>query len=144
MHKFLVPKLVLFFVNHKRIINLGLNFWWRERGGGSQHTNQPKTKQCSHLHPLIPWARGGSTAAVAAAATAAAKLLLCVTAVATKTPLATAMAGARTTINNQLSMVAEMAMEMATMTGTLANKNRGNGGGGVKRPQQEIQLINVL
>jgi hypothetical protein len=41
---------------------------------------------------------------------------LCGSAVATKTPAATAMAGAQTTINNQLKATAATAMEMATMT----------------------------
>ncbi len=53
-----VPKINFVYMNHKCIINLWLNFWWRERGVGSQHTNWPKTKQCSHLHPLIHWCPG--------------------------------------------------------------------------------------
>ncbi len=38
---------------HKQ--TLWLNIWWWEWRGGSQHTNQPKTKHCSHLCPLICW-----------------------------------------------------------------------------------------
>jgi hypothetical protein len=95
------PKTNFVFVNHKCIINSGLDFWWWERGGGSQHTNQPNTKQCTHLHPLIRWARSGRAAAGAAAA-AAAKQLLCPAAVATKKPVATAMAGGG---NNQQSTI---------------------------------------
>jgi hypothetical protein len=69
---------------------------WRQLGSGSL--------------AAAAWRRqlgGGSLGA--AAATAA-------TAVATKTPAVTAMAGAQTTINNQLKAVAETGMEMVTMT----------------------------
>ncbi len=95
------PKTNFVFVNHKCIINSWLNFWWRERGGDSQHTNQPKTKQCTHLCPLIRWARGGRAAAGAAAA-AAAKQPPRPAMVATKTPVATAMVGGG---NNQWSTI---------------------------------------
>jgi hypothetical protein len=51
---------------------------------------------------------GGSRAAEAV-------LLLCAATVATKTPAATAMEGAQTTINNPLKAVEATATEMATM-----------------------------
>jgi hypothetical protein len=69
------------------------------RGVGSLHTNQPKTKQFTHLCPLIGWAHGGR-AATGAAAAAAAKQPPRPAAVATKTPVATAMVGGG---NNQQS-----------------------------------------
>jgi hypothetical protein len=71
------------------------------RGVGSQHTNQPKTKQCTHLCPLIRWARGGRAAAGAAAA-AAAKQPPRPAAVAMKTPVVTAMVQGG---NNQQSTI---------------------------------------
>jgi hypothetical protein len=49
--------------------------------------------------------------------------------VATKTLAATAMAGAQTTINNQLKAVAAKAKETATMTAMTTNENKGNEGG---------------
>ncbi len=85
-------------------------------------------------------------AAMASAATAADKLQPRAAAVATKTPLAIAMEGAQTTINNQLKLAAAMATEMAMMTATMKNEKEdvssgggslaaawrqgGNGGGG--------------
>jgi hypothetical protein len=51
------PKTNFVFVNHKHIIYSWLDFWWRERGGGSQHTNQSKIKQLSQSsssHLLVP------------------------------------------------------------------------------------------
>jgi hypothetical protein len=95
------PKTNFVFVNHKRIINLWLNFWWWERGGGSQHTNQPKTKQCTHHCPLIRWVRSGMLTAGGAAA-AAAKQPPHPAAVAMKTPGVTAMVGGG---NNQKSTI---------------------------------------
>jgi hypothetical protein len=71
------------------------------RGVGSQHTNQQKTKQCTHLRPLIRWARG-SRAAARAAAAAAAKQPPSPAAMATKTLVATAMVGGG---NNQQSTI---------------------------------------
>jgi hypothetical protein len=47
-----------------------------------------------------------------------------------KTPVATAMAGAQITINNQLKTAATMAMETATMTATTTTENKGNGSSG--------------
>jgi hypothetical protein len=67
----------------------------RQQGGGSA--------------VAVWWHRGISSVAGAA-------LLPHATAVATKTPASTAMAGAQTTINNQLNVVAATVMEMATMT----------------------------
>jgi hypothetical protein len=63
------------------------------------------------------------------AATATNKLPLHAAMVAPKTPVATVMAGAQTTINNQLKLVAAMAMEMATMTATTKNEKEDNNGG---------------
>jgi hypothetical protein len=71
------------------------------RGVGSQLTNQPKTKQCNHLCPLIRWAHGGRVTAWVAAA-AAAKQPPRPAAVATKTPVAAAMVGGG---NNQQSSI---------------------------------------
>jgi hypothetical protein len=58
------------------------------------------------------------------AATAANKLPPRATAVATKTPAAIVMAGAQTTINNQLKLAAAMATETAMMTATRKNEKR--------------------
>jgi hypothetical protein len=56
---------------------------------------------------------------------------LCGSTVATKTPAATAMAGAQTTINNQLKAAAATVMETATMTATTkTNKWRQHSIGG--------------
>jgi hypothetical protein len=63
----------------------------------------------------------GSTTAVGMAAAAAATAMLTprTAAVATKTPAATAMAGAHTTINNQLREAAAMATETVAMKATM-------------------------
>ncbi len=51
-------------------------------------------------------------------------------AVATKTPVETAMAGGKTTINNQLKVAAAMATETVMMKATATTmKMKGNGGG---------------
>ncbi len=77
-----------------------------------------------------------------AAATTPTKLLPRAAAVVMKTPAATAMAGAQTTIKNKQKLLAAMATEMATMTATMTNEKKmtaavvaawqqrsGNGGG---------------
>ncbi len=61
-----------------------------------------------------PWQRGGGGHGRGSHLTAV--LPPRAAAVAKKTPVATAMAGSQTTINNQLKAVAAMAMETATMT----------------------------
>ncbi len=61
--------------------------------------------------PIFVHSSAERVAAVPAAAAAAAKLLPHTAVVATKTLAATAMAGAQTTMNNQLKAVAATAME---------------------------------
>jgi hypothetical protein len=51
-------------------------------------------------------------------------------AVATKSPAVIAMAGAQTTINNQLKLAAAMATETMTMTAMTKNEKEDDGGGG--------------
>ncbi len=73
------------------------------------------------------WQLGGGSLAVAGAAAVARRRRpawrwrrkLGGSAVATKTPVATLMAGAQTTINNQLQAVVATATETATMTATM-------------------------
>ncbi len=60
---------------------------------------------------------------MAAAAAATAVLQPRATAVETKTPVGTAMAGKQITINNQLKAVAATATETATMTATRMTKS---------------------
>jgi hypothetical protein len=116
------PKINFVFVNRKHIINLWLDFRWREMGGGLLHTNRPSNAT------IFVHSSAGRAAAVAGAAAAAAKLLPRTAMVAMKTPAATAMAGAQTTINNQLKAVAATAIETALMRATTTNENKANNG----------------
>ncbi len=95
--------------------------------GGVAHSTP--TDQKPSNAPIFVNSSAGHGAPVAAAAAATAKLLPCTAGVATKTPAVTVMAGAQTTITNQLKVVAARAMEMATMRATKINENKGKGGG---------------
>jgi hypothetical protein len=75
---------------------------------------------------------GGGSAAVTAA-----KLPQHAAMVATKTLVATAIAGAQTAINNQLKAMAAPVMEMVTMTATTMNENKDNGGGSLVAARQQ-------
>ncbi len=69
------------------------------------------TNQKPSNAPIFVHSSTGSAAGVAAAAAAAAKLLPRAAVAEMKTPAATAMVEAQTTINNQLRAVAAMATE---------------------------------
>jgi hypothetical protein len=90
--------------------------------GGVAHSTP--TNQKPSNAPIFVHSSAGHAAAVAAATAAAAKLFPHDAGVATKTPAVTAMAGAQTTITNQLKAVAARAMEMATMRATTHFKIR--------------------
>jgi hypothetical protein len=95
--------------------------------GGVAHSTP--TNQKPSNAPIFVHSSTGHAAAVAAAAAAAANFLPRAAGVATKTPAVTAMAGAQTTITNQLKTVTARAMETATMRVTTTNENKGDSGG---------------
>jgi hypothetical protein len=121
------PRCICIISGHKQDIKLICDLISGSgRGVGSQHTNQPKTKQCTHLCPLIRWACGGRAAAGVAPTAAS---LPFTAAVAEKTPVATAMVGGgnnqQSTINNQPKAAAATVVTETATTAMTTNDIEG-------------------